>query len=289
MRLNKLTNKVYYADYVSNGDRPVLGLVIGKKHSLIIDAGNSKAHTREFIQEAKKIATSPIKYLVITHWHWDHVFGIYWAKKEVDVTICNSLTDEKIKYLQTLKWDYYSLGQRVRSGEEIEFCMEHMKIEMPDLDDIIIDRCDLIFNNKISIDLGGIVCEVLHIGGDHSSDSSIVIVNDNEKSVFLGDCLYLDMYHGNWSFSREKLYPMLKTLLSIEASWYIPSHHNMYSYNGFKGYVKYLKGIGDIVGNITKYEKAIEEFQKYKFRDASEEESYDIICFVEGNRKKFKQ
>lgn len=288
MRLNKLTNKVYYTDYVQNGDRPVLGLVIGEKYSLIIDSGNSRLHTKEFIREARKIATSPIKYLVITHWHWDHVFGIYWANKELDITtICNNLTDEKIRYLKKLKWDDYSLEKRVSTGEEIEFCREHMKIEMPELNDIVIERCNLIFNKEISIDLGGITCDIIVVGGDHSKDSTIVIAKDEKVCTFLGDCLYVDMYHGNWSYSREKLYPMLKTLLDINSMWYIPSHHNMYSKEEFRGYVKYLKGIGDIVGDITNHEVAIEAFQKYKFRDSTNDEAYDIGCFVEGNIKKF--
>ena len=73
--LKKLTDRVYYMENKESGDRPALGLVIGNKYSLIIDGGNSKAHAESFLKEAKKLATSEIKYLVITHWHWDHIVG----------------------------------------------------------------------------------------------------------------------------------------------------------------------------------------------------------------------
>ena len=37
--LNKVSERVYYMDYVQSGDRPVLGLVVGDECSLVIDGG----------------------------------------------------------------------------------------------------------------------------------------------------------------------------------------------------------------------------------------------------------
>lgn len=286
MKLNKLTDKVYYTNYVSEGDRPVLGLVIGEKSSLIIDAGNSKAHTEAFINEAKKLAKTPIKYIAITHWHWDHVFGIHWAKNIIDATvISHKFTNEKLEYLSHLKWDDSSLEERVKSGEEIEFCKEHMKIELPKLDNIVVDKSDIVFEKEVIINIGNINCRVLHIGGDHSKDSTVIIVEE-EKVAFLGDCLYLDMYHGNWSYSREKLYPMLEELEKLNANFYIPSHHNMYNRSEFLNYKAYLKEIGDIVEESKSIEDSIKKFENFKQKEASDDEKYDIECFIEGNIKR---
>lgn len=287
MRLNKLNDNVYYSDFISEGDRPVLGLIVGEEASLIVDGGNSKAHIESFIEEAKKVVTSPIKYMVITHWHWDHVFGIHWAKELLGITpICNDLTNKKISYLKTLKWTEEDISKRVETGEEIEFCKEHMLIELPDLKNIEIDTCSITFKEKIEIDLGSVKCNISQIISDHSEDCSIVEVKGKEKVVFLGDCLYLDMYNGPWSFTREKLYPMLESLLYLDAKWYIPSHHGMYSKNGFEGYAKYLIGIGEIVGNLTDEYEAYEAYEKYKLRSITDNEKEDINSFIKGNVKK---
>lgn len=287
MKLKKVSNDVYCSDFVSEGDRPTLGLIIGKEASLIVDGGNSKAHIEEFIKEVKKVATSPIKYMAITHWHWDHVFGIHWAKREIGITpICNCKTQKKIKYLKTLNWTKEDLKQRVESGDEIEFCEENMLIEMTSLKNIEIDTCSIVFKDKIVIDLGEVKCKISQIISDHSDDCTIVEVKGEKKVVFLGDCLYLDMYNGPWSYTMEKLYPMLETLLDLEASWYIPSHHNMYSGKGFEGYVKYLITMGTLVGSSTDEYEAYEKYERCKLRALTEDEKNDIKSFVEGNIKK---
>ncbi|WP_256204325.1 hypothetical protein [Planococcus faecalis] len=46
--LNKLSESIYYLSNQDDRERPALGLVCGEKHSLIIDAGNSTQHAKEF-------------------------------------------------------------------------------------------------------------------------------------------------------------------------------------------------------------------------------------------------
>lgn len=57
-------------------ERPSLGLVVGEKSSLVVDAGSSKQHAEEFLKKAEKIGVQNFRYLGITHFHWDHVSGI---------------------------------------------------------------------------------------------------------------------------------------------------------------------------------------------------------------------
>ncbi|MEG0371310.1 MAG: MBL fold metallo-hydrolase [Clostridium sp.] len=287
MKLNKLTNTIYYSDYVSEGDRPVLGIVIGKEGCLLIDSGNSKSHINEFIEQVNKITNLPIEVAIITHWHWDHVFGLHWLSKIYSLTsICSRLTYEKIEYLTTLKWDKESLEDRVTSGEEIEFCREHMMIELSDLDEVVVDKPTMYFDDNIDINLNGIKCSAINIGGDHSKDSTIILVEDTQKVVFLGDCLYLDMYNGRWSYSMDKLYPMLQTLRSLNADYYIPSHHDMYTRDEFIDYTDYIIGIGKCVKDKSDIQESIKGYETLIGRKAKSNEIYDIECFVYGNIKK---
>lgn len=56
-------------------DRPALGLICGSKCSLVVDAGISPSHTKEFMSHIEKLDVPSPKYVVITYFHWDHVFG----------------------------------------------------------------------------------------------------------------------------------------------------------------------------------------------------------------------
>lgn len=74
--LNKIRESIYYLPNQNDKERPTLGLVCGDKYSLVIDGGNSAQHARDFLHEIGKLNVPPIKYLVITHAHWDHFLGM---------------------------------------------------------------------------------------------------------------------------------------------------------------------------------------------------------------------
>ena len=58
------------------------GVIIGDKYILFVDAGPSKSFAEKLIKKVKEISDKPIKYLVITHRHFDHAFGITGFLKE---------------------------------------------------------------------------------------------------------------------------------------------------------------------------------------------------------------
>lgn len=281
--LNKVTDRVYYMDFVQQGDRPVLGLVVGDKYSLVIDGGNSKEHAEKFLVYVSRLDIPPLKYLVLTHWHWDHVFGMDTLKL---INIVDEKSNEKLKWMETLEWTDAAIDKRVETGEEIDFCREHIKIEHPDNNrQIKIAKADIIYKEDIEIDLGGVIVKVKQIPCDHSEDSSIVYIPD-EKVVFLGDCLYLDMYHGEWSYTKELFNPLLDELQSYDAECYIPAHHPKYDNKSFKEFVSYQKNIGKLVGIETSLENVKDKFCKEYNREANEDEIADLKGYIEGNKKK---
>lgn len=281
--LNKLTNRVYYMDFVQIGDRPVLGLVVGDKYSLIIDGGNSSSHAKEFLKEIGKLNIPPVKYLLLTHWHWDHVFGITTIGA---LNIVHKNTDSKLKWMKGLEWTNEAIHERVVAGEEIEFCEEHIKIEHPNSDrSIQIPESDIVFEKSLIIDLGGVSINAKHIQSDHSDDCVAIHVKE-EGVVFIGDAIYNDMYNGEYSYSREKIYQLLDQLLDYKGNYYIPSHHGIYNFNEFKGFREYIREVGDVVGESISNEEAIKRYELFKGRQASEGEINDIVAFVEGNKKR---
>jgi glyoxylase-like metal-dependent hydrolase (beta-lactamase superfamily II) len=52
-----------------------VGVVVGEDGVLIVDTRASHAQAAELIDELKSITTLPVRWVVNTHWHWDHVFG----------------------------------------------------------------------------------------------------------------------------------------------------------------------------------------------------------------------
>lgn len=73
--LQHLSKHIVYLPPVQETDRPVLAAVTGNKKTLIIDAGNSVRHAQLFEDELLRNDISG-NFLVLTHSHWDHVFGL---------------------------------------------------------------------------------------------------------------------------------------------------------------------------------------------------------------------
>ncbi|MGJ9459760.1 MBL fold metallo-hydrolase [Oceanobacillus sp. CF4.6] len=282
--LKKLANNVYYMPHYSETDRPTLGLICGETYSLVVDSGNSPAHASDFLNLAGEKVRSPIKFVVITHWHWDHIFGM---KTMNLLAISHEETKKKIDDLKNVKWDDASLDARVETGEEIEFCRDMIKREMPTRDDLELQAPDLSFQTKMEIDLGGITCVVEHVGGVHAQDSSIIYVPE-EKIVFLGDCIYQDFYSGEWSYDKKELDILLKKIKKYDADWYVTGHQSPKTREEMNGFFDELTSIGEMVGDEVSLEKAVAIFNAVRGKKSNEEQLEYIQNFVSGNQKKEK-
>ena len=77
MRLEQLTSRIFYYPHQPETDRPMLAYINGSRISLAIDAGNSAAHVDEFYGALAEADLKKPDITVITHWHWDHTFGLH--------------------------------------------------------------------------------------------------------------------------------------------------------------------------------------------------------------------
>src|SRR6056297_2889349 len=155
--IKQLTENVYYMPHDDTTDRPTLGLICGSNYSMIIDSGNSPKHAKEFLLEIESMNIPPVKYLVITHHHWDHIFGI---EKMDYITITSQETEKKIEEMRLLKWDDQSLDEYIKNGRFNDFTVKCIKEEIPNRKDFEIGNLDIIYQEKITIDLGNLKCIV---------------------------------------------------------------------------------------------------------------------------------
>ena len=89
--------------------------------------------------------------------------------------------------MRTLDWSDSALDQRVKEGSEIAFCRDMIKLELPHRSQRVFKIPEISFDSEIEIDLGGVSCQIKHVGGDHAEDSSIVFIPE-DGIVFLRLC-----------------------------------------------------------------------------------------------------
>ena len=217
-QLQQFSPRVHWLPPDETTDRPILGLVSGQNGSLAIEAGNSPAHAQLLLDQIGRLP--PIRYLCLTHWHWDHIFG---TDAFHVPTFAHTETKRIVKQMTAWDWSDAALDQRVAAGLEIEFCRDMIQLELPDRRHLVIRPPDITFDSQIEIDLGGLTCQLIHVGGDHANDSTIVYVPE-EKVVFLSDCLYPSIYIEPRYYS-SKINDLYSHILSLEATHFFWGHN----------------------------------------------------------------
>ena len=237
MAVIQLTPRVWYTPPVEAGDRPTLGLAAGRNAALLIDGGNSPAHVKELLTAAESLPIPPLKALCLTHWHWDHTFGA--ASTGLPVTACRA-TAEKLDWMRGLSWTDEAIARRVAQGTEMEFCRENILIEWPDnARQIRIPEVSRLFDREETIDLGGLTARIFRVDSDHTPDCCVVQLVE-EGVVFLGDSLYLNMDHEPWFRTVERTRQLMETLLALNARWYVPAHHGIYTGEEFAAFAQQM-------------------------------------------------
>lgn len=273
--LKKLGNSIYYLSNQNDKDRPTLGLVCGDKYSLVIDAGNSVQHAKDFIHEIEQLNVPPVKYLVITHAHWDHFLGM----NEFDATIIvNSLTNQIMNDWRNYSYDDHSLEQYVYSKKMTSMCVEIIKNEIPERDSFKLKSPDIIFEGSLNIDLGNMVCVLERIRSTHTDDSTIIYIPD-EKVIFLGDSAYGTTKNSLFHFKQTQLLPMITDIQKYDANHFLLGHESICDLDEMNAYWEDLISTNK-AATSTSLEEAIKSFEKDNKRSPNDNDLFFIKAFV---------
>ncbi|MBM7703878.1 MBL fold metallo-hydrolase [Metabacillus iocasae] len=277
--LQQLTQSVFYLPSDSATDRPVLGAIQGKNQTLLVDAGNSSAHAKLFLSELKKQDLYAITSVVLTHWHWDHIFGT----KEMNLfTLSSEQTKQAIEKMINYEWTDEALEERVKEGIEIQFCADMIKAEFGDNRRIEIQLPNMTINKLVRIDLGNIHCTIEHVGGDHASDSTIVYVEE-ENVLFLGDCLYPNLYSKTPQYTVKHTRALLQALGKYKANHYVLSHELPLSPVQYNEYIQLLAILCELTETHQGNKQNITEALSIRLnKELNEDERETIDCFVNG-------
>ena len=220
IELKKLTENCFYSECDDFTDRPTLGYIKGKRKALIIDGGASKRHIHEFLDELEKHDLRAPDYCLLTHWHFDHIFGL----SELDIPIIShENTKEKIREAMKVDWE-----KEITEGDM------QIKNEFKDgVFDIGMALPDITFQKKMTFDLRGSQIIYEHITCDHTDDSC-VIYSEEAETVFFGDCLYCGFKEGLRYWDADILMALYDHLIDYNGKFYVDSHRGLLSLREMK-------------------------------------------------------
>lgn len=183
-------------------DRPSLCAVIGRRWTLMLDAGSSRAHTREALDGLPSAPNA----VVLTHSHWDHVFG---AVEVGGLVLAQRFTAQKLVEMSLRDWN------------DDANVNDHIRQELPAPRVVEIPSVDLVFESQLDLDLGDVTVHVRHVESDHCPDACIAYVGADQL-LFLGDALCASP---EGRMTREKAFPLFDLVLAYGAEHFVEGHH----------------------------------------------------------------
>ena len=222
--MKKFNDYIYYMMHDDNNDEPYLFYIKGNRFSLQIDAGNSPKSYKQFEDLLEEEGLKKPDLLVLTHWHWDHTFGLTSAKCPV---IASDKTQEYLKDVLTWSWNEEDMLQRIKEKKDIEFCYEKMHVEYPDISKISTRLADIVIDSKTTIDLGDIICELIPHDSPHTRDA--LFINIPVLKVLIGgDGEYEDYYDNDSKYDRSRLRDFIMFIEDIDFEYYLHGHDGLF-------------------------------------------------------------
>ena len=210
MELNRLTERIWVYPFEEERDRPNLSYIRGDRWSLAVDAGHSTDHTGAFYRELEEAGLPLPSLTVLTHWHWDHTFGMHAVH---GLTLANERTN---RYLL----DFRNRIEKEGTGFFLDMD-ESIRREYGDGKPVIITPADLVFSGEMLLDPGNCPVRIFQAESPHTDDATLVEI-PGEKVLILGDST--GGAWPDWNVDQALAEKLAETVRKVNPEICLPGH-----------------------------------------------------------------
>jgi glyoxylase-like metal-dependent hydrolase (beta-lactamase superfamily II) len=194
-KFEKIADGVYYATGGVGSNNVV---IVNDNDVMLVDTGTTPANARNFVADVKMLTNKPIKYVVNTHWHYDHTDGNQIFGSDVQI-IGHEFVKEMITKGDVLHKEPY-LTSVSTAAPAVLADLKELKPTAP----------TRTYKDKLVIQAGSREIQLLNFGRGHTGGDTVVFL-PKEKIVASGDLMesrlaYMgDAYFDEWVECLDKL------------------------------------------------------------------------------------
>jgi glyoxylase-like metal-dependent hydrolase (beta-lactamase superfamily II) len=151
---------------------PNIGIIVGSRATLVVDAGMGPRNGQTVLRELAKVSKNTALYFTTTHFHPEHMTGVQ-AFPANTIIIRPEVQQEEVDRKQPEF--IHNFSQRTA---DLKALLQDAKPRPP----------DIVFDREATIDLGGVTVRLLWLGPAHTRGDNFVFVKE-DGVLFTGDAV----------------------------------------------------------------------------------------------------
>jgi glyoxylase-like metal-dependent hydrolase (beta-lactamase superfamily II) len=225
----EVSENLYLITNISGGN---VSFLVTRKGIVVVDAGSTPSNGKEIISIIKSVSDKPIKYLILTHFHGDHINGIVGFPNDVMIIAHKNLAKNNTSFNKKNIDNYinnvlpnYLINLKLQMGEikdkksneylALKEDFENNEEYLEEIKNIEFRNPDITFEDYYRFKIADERIMLEYTEPGHTSDN-IVVKYSNHNVIHTGDLVfngsvpYLINDHGvdvyNWIKTLDDLY-----------------------------------------------------------------------------------
>ncbi len=226
---------------------PNIGIIVGKRATLVVDAGMGPRNGQVVVRELAKVSKNADLYFTTTHFHPEHVTGVQAFPANTKIIRAEAQEQElEQKQPQFI----HNFSQRT---PEIKALLQDVKPRSP----------DILFDRELKLDLGGLTARIFLVGPGHTRGDTAIYIEE-DKVLFAGDVVvnrFFPIFPDPDASGRNWL-DILKRFEALQPHTVVPGHGEVADTGLVSTEESYLKGLQSRVAELKAQGKSSDETAK---------------------------
>jgi len=222
----EITPDIYLAKGFALGS---VQMVVTGEGVVIIDTTESEESAREILERFRKITDKPIRYIIYTHSHPDHIKGASVFMEDGTEVIATNAAVEKMKKDFLMLGGFVKRGRTIQSGKAAPEYSRPLPVKTPfrGLGRMEVPVWPTItFDEEYSFRLGGKTFELYHTTGE--TPGHLMVWLPDERALFPGDLFYRSFPNLSTPMLESRpvkgWYLSLERIIAMEPEYLVPGH-----------------------------------------------------------------